>query len=336
MRVLIIEDYEPVRDAVAVGLREAGFAVDVAADGQDGLWYATSNEYDVIVLDLMLPKVDGLSILAQLRTREDRARILILSAKDTLEDRVRGLNLGADDYLIKPFAFNELLARVRALVRRKYDASSPRVQVADLEIDTNRKTVRRAGQEVDLTRREYDLLLYLALRAGEVVSRTEIWESLYEFNSDADSNVVDVYIGRLRKKLERPQWSCLIQTRRGFRLRAGRTNVMRSLRTRLMVGTGLTTALLVGAASVTLYFLVRSTLYAEFDQLLAARARALAALVEQDQDHVEVELTERPLTELAQADRPGVFPVMARRRSRPGAIALLAAAQSRSCRRRRR
>ena len=116
----------------------------------------------------------------------------------------------------KPFAFDELLARVRALVRRKYDATSPRVQVADLEIDTTRKTVRRAGREIDLTRREYSLLLYLALRTGEVVSRTEIWENLYEFNSDAHSNVVDVYIGHLRKKLERPQWPCLIHTRRGY------------------------------------------------------------------------------------------------------------------------
>ena len=216
MRVLIVEDYEPVRDAVAVGLREAGFAVDAAADGEDGLWYATSNEYDVIVLDLMLPKVDGLCILSRLREGKHHARILILSARDTVDDRVKGLNLGADDYLIKPFAFDELLARVRALVRRKYDAANPLVQVADLEIDTTGKTVRRAGQEIALTRREYNLLLYLTLRAGEVVSRMEIWDNVYEFHSDADSNVVDVYIGRLRKKLERPPWTVLIHTRRGY------------------------------------------------------------------------------------------------------------------------
>jgi two-component system copper resistance phosphate regulon response regulator CusR len=138
-----------------------------------------------------------------------------LSAKDTLDDRVQGLNLGADDYLVKPFAFDELLARVHSLVRRRYETASPRVQVADLEIDTARKTVRRAGQDIDLTRREYDLLLYLALRTGEVVSRTEIWENLYEFDAESDSNVVDVYVARLRKKLERPPRSALIHTRRG-------------------------------------------------------------------------------------------------------------------------
>lgn len=216
MRVLIIEDYEPVREAVADGLREAGFAVDAAADGQDGLWFAESRPYDVIVLDLMLPEVDGLSILAQLRSNRHSARILILSAKDTAGDRVDGLNLGADDYLIKPFAFEELLARVRALVRRNYSTTSPLVQIADLEIETTRKLVRRAGAEIDLTRREYSLLLYLALRAGDVVSRTEIWENLYEFHSDARSNVVDVYIARLRSKLEGPHRPPLIHTRRGY------------------------------------------------------------------------------------------------------------------------
>jgi len=215
MRVLIIEDYGPLRRALCNGLREAGFAVDASSDGQEGLWYAESNEYDVIVLDLMLPKIDGLTILKRLREAGRSMHILILTARDAVEDRVRGLDLGADDYLVKPFAFEELLARVRALVRREYKAKSPVIRVADLEIDTARRLVRRAGERIDLTAREYALLELLALRAGEVVTRTEIWEHLYDFDSCAQSNVVDVYVGYLRKKIERLGLPRLIHTRRG-------------------------------------------------------------------------------------------------------------------------
>ena len=213
MRILVVEDYAPIRNGVATGLREAGYAVDVAADGRDGLWHAESHEYDVIVLDLMLPEVDGMTILTRLRAGENPARVLVLSAKDTLDDRVAGLNSGADDYLVKPFVFDELLARVQALVRRKYEATNPTLRIADLEIDTAGKTARRGTRKLDLTPREFGLLLYLAMRAGEVVSRSDIWEHLYEFDSDAHSNVVDVYIGHLRRKLGSPQ---LIHTRRGL------------------------------------------------------------------------------------------------------------------------
>jgi len=215
MRVLIIEDYGPLRRALCNGLREVGFAVDASSDGQEGLWYAQSNEYDVIVLDLMLPKIDGLTILKRLREAGRSMHILILTARDAVEDRVRGLDLGADDYLVKPFAFEELLARVRALVRREYKAKSPVIRVADLEIDTARRLVRRAGERIDLTAREYALLEFLALRAGQVVTRTEVWEHLYDFDSCAQSNVVDVYVGYLRKKIERPGLPRLIHTRRG-------------------------------------------------------------------------------------------------------------------------
>lgn len=215
MRILLVEDYDPVRKAVAQGLHEAGFAVDAAADGEEGLWYARSNDYDVIVLDLMLPRIDGLTILKRLRAEGRPAHILILTAKDTVEDRVRGLDLGADDYLVKPFAFEELLARVRALVRRKYETKSPSIRVADLEIDTATRTVRRADGTIELTAREYALLEYLALRAGQLVTRTDLWEHVYDFNSSAQSNVVDVYIGYLRKKIERPGRPRLIHTRRG-------------------------------------------------------------------------------------------------------------------------
>jgi len=222
MRVLFVEDYAPLRKSVSQGLREAGFAVDSSADGEEGLWYAESNDYDVIILDIMLPVVDGLTILSRLRRAGKATPILILTARDTVRDRVTGLDLGADDYLVKPFAFEELLARVRALVRRRYGAKDPVLHVEDLEIDTAKRAVRRAGKPVDLTAREYALLEFLALRAGEVVSRTDIWEHLYDFDSSVESNVVNVYIGYLRKKLERPDLPRLIHTRRGQGYMLGR------------------------------------------------------------------------------------------------------------------
>ncbi len=215
MRVLVIEDYAPLRKAVAQGLEEAGFAVDAAADGEEGLWYAGADTHDVIVLDLMLPGIDGLSLLQRLRKAGNRAHVLILTARDAVGDRVKGLNLGADDYLVKPFAFEELLARVRALVRRKYEMKDPIIRVADLVVDTRRRAVRRGGELIDLTAREYALLEFLAMRAGGLVTRTEIWEHVYDFHASPESNVVDVYIGYLRKKIERPDRPRLIHTRRG-------------------------------------------------------------------------------------------------------------------------
>jgi len=202
------------------GLREAGYAVDSSTEGDEGLWYARSNEYDVIILDIMLPKVDGLTILKRIRKDGRPTPVLLLTAKDTVEDRVAGLDLGADDYLIKPFAFAELLARVRALARRKYEKPDPVIRIQDLEINTSAKSVHR-GEHIVLTAREYVLLEFLALRAGEVVSRSAIWEHLYEFHDDADSNVVDVYVGYLRKKLEKPNLPKLIHTHRGHGYRLG-------------------------------------------------------------------------------------------------------------------
>jgi len=215
MRLLLVEDYVPLQKAVAKGLREAGHAVDVAGDGEEGLWYATRNDYDVVVLDLMLPKVDGLTILRRLRAQGRATHVLILTAKDTVADRVQGLDLGADDYLVKPFAFEELLARVRALARRAYCAKNPSLEVGDLRVETASQRVWRGKEEIQFTPREYALLEYLAMRAGEVVSRTDIWEHVYEFNSEADSNVVDVYIGYLRRKMGRAGKPPLIRTIRG-------------------------------------------------------------------------------------------------------------------------
>jgi DNA-binding response OmpR family regulator len=215
MRLLLIEDYRPLQKSLAKGLREAGFAVDVTGDGEEGLWYAMSNDYDVIILDLMLPGIDGLKILKKLRAKGRQSHVLILTAKDTLEDRVTGLDLGADDYLVKPFAFKELLARVRALLRRSYREKNPQMKLQDLRIDLTTQRVWRGRQETKLTPREYALLEYLAMRAGQTVSRTDIWEHVYEFSSTASSNVVDVYIGYLRRKIERPGKPALIRTVRG-------------------------------------------------------------------------------------------------------------------------
>ena len=215
MRLLLIEDYRPLQESLSKGLREAGFAVDTTGDGQEGLWYAMGNDYDVIILDLMLPGMDGLTLLRRLRQEGREGHVLILTARDTVEDRIKGLDLGADDYLVKPFAFKELLARIRALIRRNYSKKNPQVTIGDLRIDLAAQQVRRGKEELHLTPREYALLEYLAMRAGQTVSRSEIWEHVYEFNSESSSNVVDVYIGYLRRKIERPDKPALIETVRG-------------------------------------------------------------------------------------------------------------------------
>jgi DNA-binding response OmpR family regulator len=215
MRILVIEDYAPLRKAIAQGLREASFAVDTAGDGEEGLWYATTREYDAVVLDLMLPRLDGWTVLQRIRKAESDALVIILTARDALDDRVKGINSGADDYLVKPFAFEELLARIRALVRRKYAVRSPVIRIADLEIDTAARKVRRGGRLLELTAREYSLLEMLALRRGRLVTRTEIWEHLYDGEVETRSNVIDVYVGYIRRKIDRGGLPRLIHTRRG-------------------------------------------------------------------------------------------------------------------------
>lgn len=216
VKVLVVEDYEPLRRSLVRGLREAGYAVDSTVDGEAGLSYAESTTYDVIVLDLMLPKIDGFTVLQHLRARENTSRVLVLTAKDAIDDRVRGLDMGADDYLIKPFVFEELLARVRALQRRKYRQTSPIIKVGDLEIDTSARVVRLLGQSIELTAREYSILEVLAVRRGQVVTRDEIWDRIYAFAAERNSNVVDVYVGYLRKKLSLKGVPPLIRTKRGI------------------------------------------------------------------------------------------------------------------------
>jgi DNA-binding response OmpR family regulator len=216
MRVLLIEDSERLQRSVGAGLRGAGYAVDVTGEGRQGLWYAESHDYDVIVLDLMLPGMDGLSLLQHLRSREAQAHVLILTAKDTVEDRVRGLQSGADDYLVKPFAFDELLARVQALARRRHGAKNPQIIIGPLEIDTARRAVLWHGARVSLTAREYSLLECLAMRQGQVVSRTEIEAHIYDAHVEPMSNVVDAAVYALRRKLEHEGHPSIIQTRRGM------------------------------------------------------------------------------------------------------------------------
>lgn len=216
MRLLVIEDYEPLRQALVQGLTEAGFAVDATGDGREGLWYANDATYDAIVLDLMLPGMDGLSLLRKIRADGKTTPVLILTAKDRVDDRVAGLNQGADDYLVKPFAFEELLARVRALVCRKYDLATTVVTIGDLAIDLKAKEVKWQGQTITLTAREFGVLEVLVLRCGQVVTRTEISEHLYGFDSEPDNNAIDVHVAQLRRKLEAPECPKLIHTRRGM------------------------------------------------------------------------------------------------------------------------
>ncbi len=221
MRLLVVEDYAPTREALVRGLTEEGFAVDGAATGAEARWYARGNPYAAVILDLMLPDDDGLAILRDLRAGGEQAQILILTAKDAVADRVTGLNAGADDYLAKPFAFEELLARIQALLRRTTGRKDPVMRIGDLLVDPRTRVAERAGQRIDLTRREFALLELLARHAGEVVARETIVAALYDFATDRDSNVIDVYIGYLRRKLERPGEPRLLHTHRGHGYRLG-------------------------------------------------------------------------------------------------------------------
>ncbi len=216
MRVLIIEDEIRLARNIAKALNEAAsFAVDISTDGEDGQHMALTNPYDMIVLDLMLPKVNGLEILQNLRRKGQRTPVLILTAKDSPEDVIKGLDMGGDDYLTKPFEMAELIARCRALTRRAYDNPNPAIKVGDLSINTASRTVTFQGKQVILPAMEYRLLEYLALRAGQLVSKTEIIEHLYEFNSENFSNVVEVYVSNLRKQFDPGPHHTLIHTVRG-------------------------------------------------------------------------------------------------------------------------
>ncbi|MDQ4078208.1 MAG: response regulator transcription factor [Chloroflexota bacterium] len=215
MRVLVVEDEPGVAAFIEQGLTEAGYAVDVARDGEEGLDYALAAEYDLLLLDIMMPRKSGLHLLRELRARGDETPVLLLTARDAVEDRVKGLDAGADDYLVKPFAFAELLARLRALLRRPPLQSGTVLSVGDLELNTATREVRRAGQSLELTPREFSLLEYLMRHENQVLTRTQIAEHVWNFDFASDTNVVDVYIGYLRRKIEWEGVAPLIHTVRG-------------------------------------------------------------------------------------------------------------------------
>ncbi|MBI3698009.1 MAG: heavy metal response regulator transcription factor [Acidobacteria bacterium] len=215
MKVLVIEDEVKSASYLRKGLSEQGFIVDVAADGEEGLHLARHCRYDLLILDIMLPKQDGWAVLSDLRGARNQTPVLVLTARDAVQDRVKGLDLGADDYLVKPFAFSELLARIRTVLRRGPARQAETLAVADLEIDVVRQRAGRSGKRLDLTPKEFRLLSLLARCAGEVLSRTLIAEQVWDMNFDSDTNVVDVHVRRLRAKVDDPFPRKLIHTVRG-------------------------------------------------------------------------------------------------------------------------
>lgn len=215
MRILVIEDEKKVAEFICNGLAEEGYAADVAHDGDNGYFLATTNEYDAILLDIMLPKMDGIALCTQLRSENILTPIIMLTAKDEVKDKVKGLDAGADDYLTKPFAFEELLARIRSLLRKKYQHQGMKFQVDDLVLDAVTHTVTRAGNVIELSVKEYSLLEYLMRNIGTVVTRVMIAEHVWDINFDTFTNVIDVYISYLRNKIDKGHAVKLIHTVRG-------------------------------------------------------------------------------------------------------------------------
>lgn len=215
MKVLIIEDEKKLANLISKGLNESDFLTEISNDGEEGLYMATEFSYDAIILDLSLPKIDGLDILKNLRQKQIHTPVLVLTARSEVSDKIKGLNLGADDYLTKPFDFDELLARLNSLIRRSKNNPSPIIKIEDLEINLDSKTVFRNDNEIKLSIGEYNLLEYLVLNRGRVISRTELTEHLYSIDFDLNSNVIDVYISYLRNKIDKNSDRKLIHTLRG-------------------------------------------------------------------------------------------------------------------------
>lgn len=215
MRILVVEDEDKIAGLIRRGLREEGYAVDIAKDGIEGEFLASTNDYDVIIMDVMLPKKDGISLCASLRVKKIATPVIMVTAKDAVSDKVKGLDSGADDYLTKPFAFEELLARIRCLLRKRDNNSAVKLRVGALEMDIISHKVSREGKDIALTSKEYALLEYLMRNAGSVITRTMIAEHVWDINFDTDTNVIDVYINYLRRKIDGGFKNGLIQTVRG-------------------------------------------------------------------------------------------------------------------------
>jgi len=215
MKILIVEDEKRLAGIMRQGLEEQAFIVDLAHDGEEGLYMAQNIPYDAVLLDVMLPVMDGLTILNTLREGKCDVPVLMITARGEIENRIKGLNFGADDYIVKPFDFNELIARLRSVIRRSKGKSSSLIEIDDMIIDTNSRTVSRGGVQISLSATEYNLLEYLALNSDRVISRTELTEHIYDTDFERDSNVIDVYVNHLRNKLDKGFERRMIQTVRG-------------------------------------------------------------------------------------------------------------------------
>ena len=292
MKILVIEDEVKTAKFLKKGLSEAGYVIDVAADGLEGLHLAQEVDFDLVILDVMLPALDGWQVLARLRETEQKALVLMLTARDAVHERVRGFELGADDYLVKPFAFSELLARVRSLLRRSTPRPQETLRMADLEIDLLRHRATRAGQRLDLTSKEFLLLTLLARRAGEVLSRTLIAESVWDMNFDSDTNVVDVNVRRLRSKVDDPfpvkADSHGARRRLCLRSRAvapgPALRPRRTLAFRLSAAYSLAGLMLVILATASLYIVLRTELDRSTELFLADKLHVLRTMLRERPD----------------------------------------------------
>ena len=216
MKILLAEDEVDLNNVVTRYLKKNGYSVDSVLDGEEALDYLEYSEYDLVILDIMMPKVDGFEVIKKLRDKGNHTSVLMLTARDSADDKVKGLDLGADDYIVKPFDFNELLARIRAVVRRKYGNSSNKLVIGDLILDTSEKSVTRAGKQIELTGKEYEVLEYLMQSKNRILSRDQIKEHVWNFDYEGDSNIIDVLIKNIRKKIDIEDGKQIIYTKRGL------------------------------------------------------------------------------------------------------------------------
>ena len=216
MKILLAEDEVDLNNVVTRYLKKNGYSVDSVLDGEEALDYLEYSEYDLVILDIMMPKVDGFEVIKKLRDKGNHTSVLMLTARDSADDKVKGLDLGADDYIVKPFDFNELMARIRAVVRRKYGNSSNRLVIGDLILDTSEKSVTRAGKQIELTGKEYEVLEYLMQSKNRILSRDQIKEHVWNFDYEGDSNIIDVLIKNIRKKIDIEAGKQIIYTKRGL------------------------------------------------------------------------------------------------------------------------